>query len=157
MVTRREFTITLVLTPIAAWFGSNCGGSDGYGGGDGTTSNTSPTLPCDGLGARSSLTEGHVHDLCVPAADLSSPPAGGKTYDTSSEDGHMHRVTLDAAQLAAVNRGEVVRVTTSTEDGHAHAYSLARAGTISAEPQPGGTSSGGNTSSGSSSGSSSGY
>ena len=149
MVTRRQFTVTLVLTPIASWLASSCGGSDSSG--DGTTSNTIPTVPsCDGVGARSNVQEGHSHELCVPVADLSSPPTGGKTYDTSSEDGHVHRVTLDAAQLSAVGRGELVQVTTSIEDGHMHAYALQWAA-ISIPPQPGGGSEGSTGSSGGSS------
>jgi hypothetical protein len=143
MISRRQFTITLVLTPVASWLAA-CGGGDGYGGSgsarDGTTSDTSPTIACDGVGAKSSLVEGHAHDLCVPANDLSSPPGGGATYTTTTEDGHTHQVTLDAAQLAAVGRGEVVRVTTTTTEGHVHTYSLARAGTITPPPQPGGSS-----------------
>jgi hypothetical protein len=147
MISRRQFTITLVLTPIASWL-AGCGdGGDGSGN-DGPISDTSPTIACDGVGAKSSLADGHAHDLCVPTSDLSSPPSDGATYTTTTEDGHTHGVTLDAAQLAAVNRGEVVRVTTTAVDGHVHTYSLARAGTISPPPQPGsgsgaGTGSGG--------------
>ena len=146
MVTRRQFTVTsvtLVLTPIASWLAGACGGSDGYGGGDGNTSSTNPTIACDGLGSQSSVAEGHTHELCVPANDLASPPSGGATYGTTTTEGHLHRVTIDAAGLGAINRGESVRVTTTNENGHVHNFSLARAGTISTPPQPGGTGSGG--------------
>lgn len=143
MVTRRQFTVTLVLTPIAAWLGEGCGGSDGYAGSsDGNTSSTNPTIACDGLGAESSVAQGHTHELCVPANDLASPPLGGATYATTTTEGHLHRVTIDAAGLGAINRGETIRVTSTTENGHVHSFSLARAGTISTPPQPGGTGTG---------------
>lgn len=151
MITRRQFTITLVLTPLASWLAA-CGGSDEVrGSGDGTTSSTNPTIPCDGVGSQSSITDGHTHELCVAASDLSSPPSGGATYTTTTTEGHTHRVTLDAAQLSALQRGEVVRVMTTSDAGHMHAYSLARAGTITPPPQPGGGS-GSGSSSGSGSG-----
>lgn len=134
MIGRRQFTVTLVLTPLAAWLAS-CGGSDGDGSDDGTTATTNPTIPCDGLGARSSLDFGHAHELCVPARDLTSPPAGGATYTTTTDDGHTHRVTLDAVQLGSVQRGDVIRVTTSSDAGHVHTYLLARPGTVAPLPQ----------------------
>jgi hypothetical protein len=136
MVTRRQFTITLMLTPIASWLSAACGGSEEGGEADGIVASTNPTVGCDGLGTTSSLADGHTHDLCVPADDLASPPANGATYTTTNDDGHTHRVTLDMAQLGALGRGEVVRVSTTLDDGHVHAYALARAGTIAPPEQP---------------------
>src|SRR5688500_643119 len=105
MVTRREFTVTLVLAPVASWLAASCGGGDS-GSGDGTTSSTNPTIPCDGVGGTSTSDAGHTHDLCVPARDLASPPAGGATYTTTFDDGHTHQVTLDADQLSSLQRGQ---------------------------------------------------
>lgn len=144
MITRRQFihtaacvgstaAVTFILAPLG------CSSSEGAAG---ETTSTNPTVPCDGLGSRSTNADGHTHDLCVPAADLSDPPAGGASYTTTNNDGHTHAVALDAAQLSALERGESVRVTTSSDAGHTHAYTLVRAGTISV-PSPGGGTSGG--------------
>lgn len=137
-------TATLVLTLVAAWFAAGCGVADD-GSGDGPTSSTNPTIACDGIGATSSAVDGHTHEVCVPSRDLTSPPASGATYTTTTDDGHTHRVTLDAAQLSAIGRGELARVTTTLDDGHVHTYSLARTGTLSPPPRPGGSGSGGSS------------
>jgi hypothetical protein len=152
MLTRREFlhttacvassaTVTLFLSPIG------CSGRDdkGYGDGAGSSTNTNPTNPtnppasCSGTTSTSSMDEGHVHDVCVPATDLSTPPAAGAHYTTTNNSGHTHRLSLSQTQLQAIARGEAVAVTTTRDDGHTHAYSLGRAGvpppTTSAEDE----------------------
>lgn len=131
MMTRRTFligaaktsaraTVVLLLTPLA---GSGCGSSSSdYG------SSPSPvTSSCTGIGATSSLAAGHTHELCVPATDLSSPPANGTTYATSLTSGHSHSVTLTADQLRSLERGDSVTTTTTSVSGHTHDFAIRRA------------------------------
>src|SRR5262245_41378575 len=82
-VPRRQFlklttggmvALTLVVTGCG-------GGSDG---------NPNPEN-CTGIDRESTRVDGHTHTLCVPQADLNSPPAGGANY-TTSVNGHAHNV-----------------------------------------------------------------
>jgi hypothetical protein len=138
MLNRREFlslgtggVVTLVLTRVIVGCGSSS--SDNT-----STTSTNPTIPgCDGAGETSTVTQGHTHDLCVPASDLSSPPAGGATYTTSISVGHDHNVTLTQAQLTTVSQGGAVTVTTSTVTGHTHDFSVQKAAQqVTPAPQP---------------------
>jgi hypothetical protein len=141
MLSRRQFlrasaraatsaTVTLVLAHV----GCSSTSSDGMGASIGTT------LPgCDGAGATSSLVSGHTHDVCVPAIDLSSPPAAGAVYTTTgSGDGHAHTIALTQAQLVAIAQGQTVMLVTTTTESHAHTFALSRkVAASSAPPQPG--------------------
>jgi hypothetical protein len=114
-VTRREFlsgaTITLLMIPVAGAV-SRCGSSNNPSGG------------CDGAGATSTVAGGHTHTICVALADLSNPPAAGKSYTSSLSGAHSHTVTLTQAQLQSIASGQPVTVTTSTDSGHAHDFAL---------------------------------
>jgi hypothetical protein len=131
MLTRRQFiedtvrasagaTVVLLLTPLG------CGGGDDDVAAP--TPTTNPTTPpaCDGAGATSSNVNAHTHEVCVPLADLTSPPAGGNTYTTTVEDGHIHTISLDAGQLGAINAGQTVGIRTSLDDNHVHDFTLVR-------------------------------
>ena len=139
MLSRRDFlshaagaTVTLVLTPILC---TACSSSD-----SGTSSSTNPTFPgCDGVGETSTVTESHTHDLCVPTADLASPPAAGMTYTTSTFVDHSHGVTLSQAQLQAIQAGQTVTVASTAADtaaypSHDHGFTIAMA--ASTQPAP---------------------
>jgi hypothetical protein len=137
MLTRRQLlqvsaaaTVTLLLTPLG------CTTTD-YGA---TSTATGTTLPgCDGFSATSSVALGHTHDLCAPAADLSSPPAAGVVYTTTfGSDGHVHTVALTQAQLSALAAGQTVAVPTSTTESHAHTFSLVRVAVPTPTAPPGG-------------------
>jgi hypothetical protein len=82
---------------------------------------------CDGAGSTSSVFGDHRHFLCVPLADLTTPPAGGKTYDSTASEGHIHQVTLSAADFPSINAGQTVTVTSTVADGHTHTFALRRA------------------------------
>jgi hypothetical protein len=64
------------------------------------------------------VTNNHTHTLCVPTTDLTSPPAGGKTYTTSVALNHSHTVVLTQAQLQTIDSGGSVTVTTSSPLPH---------------------------------------
>ena len=125
MLSRRDFLVTLVFTPLI----HACTSSD--------SGSTAPPSSCDGAGETSTVTEGHTHTLCVPAAALGSPADGGETFTTSTANGHIHDVTFTQAQLMSVAQGGSVVVTTSTTEGHTHAFTVqASAATPTPIPMP---------------------
>lgn len=81
---------------------------------------------CDGAGATTTNVQGHTHFVCVPLADLNSPPTDGQTYVTTNNSGHTHSLTLTAAQLTSIASGETVTVTTTNDAGHTHAATLVK-------------------------------
>lgn len=112
-MTRRSFLQKtsggfVVVTLIAA----GCGGGD-----------DDPQPGCTGISRTSTATSGHAHSICIPQADLNSPPAGGASY-VSSSSGHTHEVDLTAAQLTTIMTGGTVTVQDSLSDGHMHTYTL---------------------------------
>ena len=69
----------------------------------------------------------HMHTVCVLTSDLTSPPAGGVTYTTSTVLDHDHTVMLTQAQLQSVQSGGSVTVTTSTTGNHMHMFTVTKA------------------------------
>jgi hypothetical protein len=109
---------TLILVPLVG-----CSDDDG-----------SPTDPgggnpagCQGVESTGSSSGGHIHTLCVPNSDLTSPPSGGETYQTSSDAGHTHSVTLSQTQLQTIEGGGSVTVTSSSS-GHDHDFLIEKSG-----------------------------
>ena len=118
MITRREFLrgsmATLVLIPLAA-----CSDDDSPMSANGSSA-------CQGVSSTGSRIAGHVHTVCVPDSDLNNPPAGGRTYTTSSDSSHAHSVNLSQTQLETVSGGGSVTVTSSST-GHTHDFLIRRA------------------------------
>ena len=128
MQSRRDFlvraTTALLLVPIAA----RC-----------TSSNNNPstgpdnTGGCDGIDSTSTVNDAHDHMVCVPTTDLTNPPQGGARYTTTNDGGHTHSVTLTQAQLASIESGDDVTVTTSSNVdpynnvAHTHAFMITKA------------------------------
>jgi hypothetical protein len=52
----------------------------------------------------------HTHDLWIPYALLSAPPAAGVKLTSTPSRGHTHPVALSRDDLASVNRGGTVTV-----------------------------------------------
>jgi hypothetical protein len=105
--TRREVlsaTTMLLLVPLAPLA---CSSSSSPAGNN-----------CSGIFETSTVTNGHTHTLCVPTTDLTTPPAAGVTYTTSTDAGHSHTVTLTQAQLQSIEGGTAVTVTTSSPAPH---------------------------------------
>ena len=120
MWTRREFLetslTTLILVPLAA-----CASDDGS-----PTSAGDSTTSCQGVSSTGSNSAGHIHTVCVPNGDLTSPPASGATYTTSADSGHTHTITLSEAQLQTIAGDGSVNVT-SSGPGHTHNFAIAKA------------------------------
>ena len=122
MLTRRAFltrsTTVLLLVPIAASCTSSSYSNPNPG------PNTSGG--CDGIDATSTVVDAHDHMVCVLTSDLTNPPAAGVTYTSTNASGHTHSVTLTHDQLAAVEAGTEVTVTSSvavdTYNGQSHTH-----------------------------------
>ena len=118
MLTRRELltrgTTMLLLIPVV---GCSSSSNDQPEGGI-----------CAGIESTSTVDEAHTHTVCVLTANLTSPPTVGVTYTTSNVGSHTHKVTLTAVNLAAINGGQAVMVTSTTDPdpltGVAHSHSF---------------------------------
>ncbi len=90
------------------------------------------------MSTTSSISQSHAHTLCVPTTDLTSPPAAGMTYTTSTTSEHAHTVTLTAAQLRDIEAGLIVTVESSSvvdpENGaaHTHTFAIVKIATVDA-------------------------
>jgi hypothetical protein len=62
--------------------------------------------------------------VTVPTSDLTSPPAGGMTYTTSTAASHTHTVMLTQAQLMTIESGGSVMATTSVTNSHTHDFTF---------------------------------
>ena len=116
----------LLLVPVVG-----CGSSYSSPG-----SSPSPAPPdggaCNGIDSTSTVNESHVHMVCVLTSDLTNPPAGGATYTTTNVSSHTHTVMLTKDQLAMIESGATVMITSSSTvdplDGraHTHAFSIVK-------------------------------
>lgn len=112
MLSRRDFLVTLVFTPLIP----ACASSD--------SGITAPAPACDGAGETSTVSQEHAHTLCVPAAALAGPDPSGATLATSTTNGHVHDVTFTQAQLVSIAQGGSVVVATSPGPGHFHEFTV---------------------------------
>lgn len=116
----------LVLTPIAI---AAC---NGYGSSS-TTTTAVDAGACNGVGGTSTNVDQHSHSICVPTADLTSPPASGATYTSTNDSNHTHTLMLTSAQLASIEAGQTVTMTSSSSidpinnDAHTHSWTLRKA------------------------------
>lgn len=119
MITRRDFLkgsmATLILIPIGACSDDDSPAAPGDGG--------SNPGACNGVQSTGSNSGGHIHTVCVPGSDLQNPPAGGGSYQTSSDAGHTHTVALSQAQLQSIAGGGTETVT-STGGTHTHDFTI---------------------------------
>jgi len=120
MVTRRDFLkssiATLVLIPLVGCSDDDTPTNPGAGGG----------ATCEGVSSTGSNSGGHAHTVCVASGDLTSPPASGRTYITSSNARHTHSITLSQAELQTVASGGSVNVKSSSA-GHTHDFVIQQA------------------------------
>ena len=71
--------------------------------------------------------DGHTHTVDLANADISAPPAGGRTLTTSLDLAHTHTVTLTEADFQSIDAGNTVTKTTSEDEtpGHVHTHQFA--------------------------------
>jgi hypothetical protein len=87
-------------------------------------SSSSTSTSADGFDVRSSVVNAHSHVVTVFNADLESPPAGGADYLSTDVSAHLHQISLSAAQLAAIQSGQTVTVTSTVEAAHQHTWTI---------------------------------
>lgn len=63
------------------------------------------------------------HDIMILFADVSQPPASGKTI-TSSGPIHTHDVVLDMADFQAIEDGKQVVKTSTIDSRHSHTFAI---------------------------------
>ena len=119
---RREFLIGLgaaLLVPAALAAVSGC-----------SSSSSSPS-PAESFNIDSSTGTApggypHSHIVAVLFADLSSAPAAGVTYLTSSAESHSHQVTLSKSDLLDIQEGKTRSESSTVVSGHQHTFALSK-------------------------------
>jgi len=68
----------------------------------------------------------HTHTVDLSNADVSAPPAAGKTETTSFDDSHNHTVALTEADFQTIASGGSVTITTSEDEtpGFVHTHTF---------------------------------
>ena len=68
----------------------------------------------------------HTHTVDLASADVTTPPAGGRTETTSNDDAHTHTVTLTEADFQTIGSGGTVTITTSEDQtpGFVHTHTF---------------------------------
>ena len=121
---RREFLIqtaragSILLILPAGWTVAGCNNSEN----NNTTLPPSATPTTNSLRFTSQVVESHTHDFSIATQDLMTPPAPGISGPTTTTLGHFHTVTLAPGQLAQIESGGTVSMTTTVTDGHAHTF-----------------------------------
>ena len=118
-IDRRAFVETLLLLP-AGLFLVRCG----------SNSTPTPAGTPSVIGAQatytSSTTEGHHHTFSIQIADFENPPSGGVSGRTSTALEHTHTVSVSMEQLANVQAGQSVTITTSSTLAHTHTFTFVK-------------------------------
>ncbi|HSB33381.1 MAG TPA: hypothetical protein VLG39_02885 [Nitrospirota bacterium] len=113
---RREFLIGLGIALVAgpAAISLNSCGSSSSSGSPAPANTFSVTSNPDNTG--------HSHNVFIPFADLTNPPAGGQTY--TSDGSHVHQITLTQQQLTDINNGGSDSVTSTVVLNHSHEWTI---------------------------------
>ena len=77
----------------------------------------------EGFKVSSSRDNFHRHEITILFADLSQPPASGKTI-TSTGPIHTHDVVLGRADFQALHDGEQVIKTSTFDARHTHTFAI---------------------------------
>jgi hypothetical protein len=95
-----------------------------------TVATTTTTVPASHT-FTSTVFVTHSHTVTLPPTDLTSPPAGGISMQTSLAGApyiadHTHTFSMTQAQLTTVNGGTPVTVTTAVTLSHTHDFTIAK-------------------------------
>ena len=129
MLTRRDFFThagrLVVFLPVGASLIAACGGSSNK------DCSTADSQADDGtsLIVTSSCDGGHDHDFSVAHTDLATPPAAGVSGNSTpyDDDQHVHTVSITQAQLAMIQAGQTVSITSGTTLNHSHVFNFKKA------------------------------
>ena len=78
----------------------------------------------------SSTTEGHDHTFAIQLTDFENPPSTGVSGETSRTLEHTHHVSVSMDELARVQAGGSVTVTTSSTLAHAHVSTFVKVSSL---------------------------
>ena len=120
---RRAFVETLLALPVGLFL-VRCGSSSSMSGA--SEPGAQPTVTGGQAIYTCSVVQAHTHTFGVDLTAFSNPPSGGVSGSTSTNQAHIHRVSVSMDQLAKVQMGSSVVVTTSTDSGHNHAFTFVR-------------------------------
>lgn len=115
----------LLILPAARAL-SACGG-DGGKTGQGGPAGTPDSGDGGSRTYTSSVTGGHTHDFTLEMSEITSPPAGGISRDTTYAVDHDHEVELTEAELDTIGSGGTVTKVTGETNGHTHTFTFVRA------------------------------
>jgi hypothetical protein len=121
---RRAFVETLLALPVGLFL-VRCGSSTSSSSGA-SEPGAQPTVTGGQAVYTSSVVQAHSHTFGIDLTAFSNPPSGGVNGSTSLNQAHIHRVSISMDQLASVQVGRSVIVTTSTDSGHNHAFMFVR-------------------------------
>ncbi|HKI97964.1 MAG TPA: hypothetical protein VKB51_05770 [bacterium] len=109
---RRSFLGTLLLAPAAAVAAllAACGTDN--------TVSTGTAGTCDGV--MPTFISLHFHATCVSQAVLSAPAADNTVDMMITGQGHSHTLDVTAANVASINAGTQITLTSSLSAGHTH-------------------------------------
>ena len=143
---RREFLtevgrVAIVLPAGWAFVSSGCGES--YG-----DDSPQQQVACTGAGrvtvnataitVSSTCVGDHLHAVRVLLADLSAPPTGGLSVESSTAEAHAHSIALTEAQLGAIEGGSTVSVDSTVANGHSHVFAIKKTPQAGVDPPSGG-------------------
>lgn len=137
---RRDFVERLLFLPVGVYLvrcSSSTNGSSGYGGGGSTTNNApgaAPTVSGNQAVYTSSNVAVHTHTFGIDLTDFTTPPANGVSGETSENAQHTHTVSVSMADLANVETGQSVMITTSNVAGHTHVFTFVKVSPTQVNP-----------------------
>jgi hypothetical protein len=121
---RRHFLVSgsklLLVLPIGSFLLQACYGT--------TATDGEPAAPPSVSGSNavytSSINGDHAHTFAIALALFATP--ADVRGDTSVDEGHAHSIAISAADLAEVQLGQTVTVTTGTSESHTHVLSIVK-------------------------------
>jgi hypothetical protein len=130
---RRDFVERLLVLPVGVFLlrcSGNSYSSNGYssGGGNGNAPGAAPTVSGSEAVYTSSNVAAHTHTFGIELENFKEPPSNGVSGLTSDNAQHTHTVSVSASDLANVEKGSSVIVTTSSNAGHTHVFTFVRVG-----------------------------
>jgi hypothetical protein len=92
--------------------------------GDDKKSNYPTTPPTtDSKEFASTVVLGHSHRITIQKSEMETPPTGGISRQTTSDNAHTHSFAMSETQLTDAKTGPVA-ITTGAETGHTHEFTI---------------------------------
>jgi len=118
---RREFVGQLLFLPVGVFLVHCSSSGDNSSGGQ---PSGQPVVSGSQVVYTSSTVQAHHHTFGIALMAFTQPPAEGVSGSTSTDSDHAHAVSVSSEQLANVQSGQTVTVTTSEVSGHTHIFTF---------------------------------